>query len=173
MTTLIRYSILILVTAVTVFQHNLFAQTTKTPVIINGVRFELLGSWEHINSNEESGQYGFLERESNINIAISVRKPEKMEFYKSELKGFDLIQAFYKWDSEYWAKDTNYKVSKMSEDRLNYFIVWSIKIPQGENIFLFGLKSDKIINISLNRSSGKKKMNDAEAINFLKNIYLN
>ena len=76
---------LILLALVLLVALSATAQITTTPVKLNEVTFTLPGTWEMINKREESGQYGFVEKQTHINISISARSPEKMEFFKPGL----------------------------------------------------------------------------------------
>ncbi len=61
-----------------------FAQK-KTPFQINGELFEVPGKWEYKNQLKQSGQFHLINKDEKISLLISVRKPEKFEFYKEGL----------------------------------------------------------------------------------------
>ena len=71
-----------------------FAQK-KTPFQINGELFEFPGKWEYKDQLKQSGQFRLSNKEEKINLLVSVRKPEKFEFYKAGLTEKELLNAFY------------------------------------------------------------------------------
>ncbi len=154
-----------------VMSFNVSAQKRYTPVIINGIEFKFPGDWEMLSKREESSQYSLLEKNKRINVGISARKPELLEFYSPDITGFSLVKANYKWESDYWSTNPNTTINVLAVDSIANFIIWDMMIPQGENISLYGLKSGRLINLQFNVNK-EVKMSQAEIMTFLKDIYL-
>lgn len=146
------------------------AQQPVTQLEVNGVSFRLPGKWKEIGYRKESDQHSLLNENIRVNIGISARDPKPFEFYHNGLDGYDLVNAYYDWDSKYWSTGQNVTIDKIVADTLNKIIIWSLLTPQGENVLLFGLKSGKLISVSLNNSDEKKKMSRQTAVRFLKDI---
>lgn len=91
-----------------------FAQK-MSPFQINGELFEIPGKWEYKDNLKQSGQFYLSNKAEKIILSVSVRKPEKFEFYKEDITEKELLNAFYKWEYDYWASSNGLKteVSEM------------------------------------------------------------
>ena len=159
-----------------------FAQK-KTPFQINGELFEFPGKWEYKDQLKQSGQFRLSNKEEKINLLVSVRKPEKFEFYKAGLTEKELLNVFYKWEYDYWASPTGVKAEvsevKRSEDK-NY-IIWKIivrNMPQNDHkdqtsYLLYAVRNNNLISFNLTNNTDKKiPLTEAESVELLEKIYL-
>jgi hypothetical protein len=79
-----------------------------------------------------------------------------------------MLEAFYKWDFDYWKDNSmNAKVSEIEKNLEKKYILWKIELKEGNSIFLFGIKDFKVISISTNNNHLK----DEQQIQLLKGIY--
>jgi hypothetical protein len=124
----------------------LFAQNTIFKIDSLDI-FVLPGKWTRIATNVNAGQSAFENADSKIVVSLSAR---------------------FKWDSEYWKKDTKYDVSEIKENENGKYIIWHLKTPQGGNYMLYGIKDNHLIGIQI----PDKKLREKEDIIFLESLYL-
>jgi len=159
-----------------------FAQK-KTPFQINGELFEIPGKWEYKNQLKQSGQFHLSNKDEKISLLISVRKPEKFEFYKEGLTEKELLNAFYKWEYDYWASSTGVKaeVSEVKRNEEKNYIIWKIIIknmPQNDNkdrtsYLLYAVRNNNLISFNLTNNIDKKTpLTEAESVELLEQTYL-
>lgn len=159
-----------------------FAQK-KTPFQINGELFEVPGKWEYKNQLKQSGQFHLSNKDEKINLLISVRKPEKFEFYKEGLTEKELLNAFYKWEYDYWASSAGVKaeVSEVKRNEEKNYIIWKIIIknmPQNDNkdrtsYLLYAVRNNNLISFNLTNNTDKKTpLTEAESVELLEQSYL-
>lgn len=159
-----------------------FAQK-KTPFQINGELFEVRGKWEYKNQLKQSGQFHLSNKDEKINLLISVRKPEKFEFYKEGLTEKELLNAFYKWEYDYRASSTGMKaeVSEVKRNEEKNYIIWKIIIknmPQNDNkdrtsYLMYAVRNNNLISFNLTNNIDKKTpLTEAESVELLEQTYL-
>jgi hypothetical protein len=142
----------------------------KKIVIIDSVIFNLpRENWKLKGSLRESGQFMYENKKEKIVISLSAQKKTNYEFYKDNLKDYELVNIFYKWDADYWRTTPDCKINEIKKDSLQKFIIWSIKTPNVLNYNLFGLKKNHLIRINL----VKESFIETDAIQFLEQIFLN
>ena len=109
---------LLCVLFIMLFTVEAYGQKT-TPIQINDVKFSLPGSWEQMPEADwqEAGQSGFAESHTGIIMMIAVRNYKKDEYYKPGMNGFELVKAFYTWDSEYWNSDKGIKAKRRHNEK--------------------------------------------------------
>jgi len=159
-----------------------FAQK-KTPFQINGELFEVPGKWEYRNQLKQSGQFHLTNKTEKISLSISVRKPEKFEFYKEGLTEKELLNAFYKWEYDYWASSNGVKaeVSEVKRNEEKNYIIWKIIIknaPQNDHkdqtsYLLYAVRNNNLISLNLTNNTDKKEpLTETESVELLEQIYL-
>ncbi|CAI8721692.1 hypothetical protein [Chryseobacterium sp. IT-36CA2] len=159
-----------------------FAQK-KTPFEINGELFEFPGKWEYKNHLKQSGQFHLSNKDEKISVLISVRKPEKFEFYKEGLTEKELLNAFYKWEYDYWASSNGVKaeVSDVKRNEEKNYIIWKIivrNMPQNDHkdqtsYLLYAVRNNNLISFNLTNNTDKKiLLTEAESVELLEKIYL-
>lgn len=159
-----------------------FAQK-KTPFQINGELFEIPGKWEYKNHLKQSGQFHLSNKDEKISLLISVRKPEKFEFYKEGLTEKELLNAFYKWEYDYWASSNGVKaeVSEIKRNEEKNYIIWKIivrNMPQNDHkdqtsYLLYAVRNNNLISFNLTNNTDKKiLLTEAESVELLEKIYL-
>jgi hypothetical protein len=124
-------------------------QNKSTKTIVNGITFNLPGSWKRGLDYSEGGQYGFKDSLNSLGLTISVREAKKMEFYNDSLTNFELAKTFYKWDADYWSDAEGIKVKKLQDDTTNNSIIWVMEHPQEKNVILYGVKESKLVGLTL------------------------
>lgn len=150
---------------------------------INGELFEIPGKWEFKAQLKESGQYHLSNKKEKLSLLISVRKPEKFEFYQEGLSDIELLNKFYKWEYDYWnsSKGIKTEVSEIKRNNERKYIVWKITVknmPQNNNkdqtsYILYAVRNDNLISINVTDNTDKKKLlTESEAVEFLEKIYL-
>ncbi|MDN3691310.1 hypothetical protein QWZ06_03055 [Chryseobacterium tructae] len=159
-----------------------FAQK-KTPFQINGELFEFPGKWEYKDQLKHSGQFYLSNKAEKIILSVSVRKPEKFEFYKEGLTEKELLNAFYKWEYDYWASSNGVKadVSEVKRNEEKNYIIWKITLkdkPQNDHknltsYLLYAVRNNKLISFNLTNNIEKKNpLTETESIELLEQIYL-
>ncbi|ROI04720.1 hypothetical protein EGI16_08640 [Chryseobacterium sp. G0240] len=134
---------------------------------INEVLIKFPKEVELRDLNKVSGQYFFVSKDKS-NIQVSVRNASKMEFYNSVFTKTELLDAFYKWDFDYWKTNSvGAEVKEISKNLEKDQIIWEVTLKEGKTIFLFGILEDKLISISINNAD----LSDEEKINFVTKVY--
>lgn len=159
-----------------------FAQK-KTPFQINGELFEVPGKWEYRTQLKESGQFHLTNKSEKISMRISVRKPEKFEFYKEGLTEDELLNKFYAWEYDYWASSKGIKaeVAEIKRNEEKKYIIWKIVIknsPQNNNkdlitYLLYAVRNNNLISLNLTNNTDKTPpLTEAESVELLEQTYL-
>lgn len=141
-------------------------------VKIDSIEFKLPGEdWDLVNKNPAAGQYFFQDKKNKISITLSARDKTKFEFYNAGFTDLELLNAFYKWDADYWQSTKEYEVTQIKKNEAKYYIVWKIKSAKVENYFLSGLKGNYLIGLSIPQL--KQKLEPEKQIELLQNTFLN
>lgn len=160
-----------------------FAQKT-TNFLINEELFELPGKWTTIGLLKNSGQYHIANKKEEISLLISVRKPEKFEFYTEGLSEYDLLNRYYRWEYDYWNSPSGLKseVSEIIRSEEKKYIIWKIVLknsPENNNndklsFLLYAVRNNKLLSVSLSAGIARKnELTESEATEYLKKIYIN
>lgn len=129
----------------------------------------MAGKWDKTSYNSISKQQFFVNSDSVI-IAISFGLCNKFEFNADNSKeGFDFIEAFYEWESNYFVDKYGLKSRIIEKDTTNNFILWNLFGDNYDTYFLFGEKNCTISNFSINAT---EKWDEKDKVQFLKNLYL-
>lgn len=123
------------------------------------------GSWEQLNSMDDSGQT-YLKNKDGVIIAIAQNLKKAYPFFKSNKSNFDNIKEFYKWDSDY-RKENHFKTEKIKENSELEYIIWKFNDTKLDNVFLFGSSKDTFLNLLVYTNI----WTDDERIAFLENLY--
>lgn len=130
--------------------------------------------WEKSSYNETSKQQ-FFKNSDSITIAIAFGSCNKFEFNSDNSKsGFEFIEAYYEWDSQYFITKHGLNSELKEIDSLNNFIIWRLRglfnSKKVDHYFLFGEKNCFVSNFSVLTTN---KWSENQKIDFLKRIYLN
>jgi hypothetical protein len=133
---------------------------------------KLPGKWEKTIYNSVSSQQFFRNKDS-ITIAISFGRIDKYEFNTDDSKkGYEFVEAFYDWDSEYFVNQ-GLKRQIIVRDSINKYMIYRIygeyKKDELDTYFLIGERNGSINNFSITKSD---KWTEDESIDFLKRIFL-
>lgn len=131
------------------------------------------GKWTKTKYNEVSHQQ-FLKNGDSVSLAIAFTPVNNYEFnIKDSKKGFDFVNAFYEWDSEYFVAKHKLQQEKIESNELQKYIIWrlfgKLNNVNHDTYFLFGEKNGHANNFSISITD---KWNKEEKIKFLKEIYL-
>ena len=126
---------------------TLFSQDkeTITKITKNDAEIIIPGSWEMLNTMDDSGQTYFQNNEKVI-IAISLNPKKAYSFYKAKKSDFDNLKLFYKWDSDY-RKDLGFKTGLIKENKKQEYIIWRYNDNEIDNVFLFSSVKNNFINL--------------------------
>lgn len=133
---------------------------------------KLPGKWGKTSYNSVSRQQFFRNKDS-ITIAISFGRIDKYEFNSDgSKKGYEFVEAFYDWDSEYFVNH-GLKRQIFERDSVNKYMIYRIygQYEKGEidTYFLIGEKNGSVNNFSITKSN---KWTEDERIDFLKRIFI-
>ena len=87
-----------------------------------------------------------------------------------------MLNEFYTWESEHWAKnDDNIEVEKIEVNEIEKYIIWRLKIKDKntENYIIHGMRNYKLIGVSLSDNNKTNPKSRIEKIDFVKRIYFN
>ena len=126
---------------------TLFSQDkeTITKITKNDAEIIIPGSWEMLNTMDDSGQTYFQNNEKVI-IAISLNPKKAYSFYKAKKSDFDNLKLFYKWDSDY-RKELGFKTGLIKKNKKLEYIIWRYNDNEIDNVFLFGSVKNNFINL--------------------------
>lgn len=164
------------------FSTYSFAQK-KSHFQINGELFEVPGKWEYKDQLKHSGQFHLSNKNEKISLLISVRKPEKFEFYKEGLTENELLNAFYKWEYDYWTSPNGVKaeVSEIKRNEENNYIIWKVILKNRSeydnkdltSYLLYAVRNNNLISLTLTNNTDKKTpLTETESIERLEQTYL-
>lgn len=133
----------------------------------------LPGKWKKTSYNQTSRQQ-FFKNQDSISVAIAFGLVNKFEFNgDGSLKGFDFVEAFYKWDADYFESQGIKSQILESDKTKNYMIYRLYGKYNDENIDNY-----YIVRAKDNGSYSSYGLNNAdkwtenEKIKFLKNLLL-
>lgn len=136
-----------------------------TYILVPYGNVEIPGKWKRTTYNQVSRQQFFTNTDS-ATIAIAKNPKEKYPFYIETKADSVLVTDFYKWDSEYWEKQ-GLKVTKLKESDSENFIIWQAIGNDVNNVFLFGINNNLMINYMVSA-----KWTNERKIDFLTKLYL-
>mgnify|MGYP001357059220 CR=1 FL=1 len=136
------YLLLSLMLTFTLFSQD---KETITKITKNDAEIIIPGSWEMLNTMDDSGQTYFQNNEKVI-IAISLNPKKAYSFYKAKKSDFDNLKLFYKWDSDY-RKDLGFKTGLIKENKKQEYIIWRYNDNEIDNVFLFSSVKNNFINL--------------------------
>lgn len=147
------------------FSQFIFGQNNKF-FVINDFLITFPKPVELKNLNKESGQYLFKDGKNGI-IQVSVKNASKMEFYKPDLNKTQILEAYYKWEFDYWKSNSvEADIKEISKNLAEDYILWEVTLKERNTIFLFGAIEDKIVSLSINNNLSKD-----QKVDFLINLY--
>jgi hypothetical protein len=135
-----------------------------TYILIPYGNVNIPGKWERTTYNQVSGQQ-FFTNANSASIAIAKTPKEKYSFYLETKNDSELVSDFYKWDSDYLEKQ-GLRITKLHEIETENFIIWQAIGEDINNVFLFGIKNNLLINYMVSA-----KWTDERKIEFLTNLY--
>jgi hypothetical protein len=133
----------------------------------------LPGKWEKKHYNATSRQQFFTNADS-ISVAIAFNRYDQYEFNADGAKkGGEFVEAFYAWDTDYFAKNYGLNNKVVEKDNLNHFIIYRLfGTYNGGNFdsyFLIGEKNGNTSNFSI---SVTDQWPENKKVEFLKGLFL-
>lgn len=133
----------------------------------------LPGKWVKTKYNNISKQQ-FFKNADSITIAIAFNPIDGYEFNTdNSKKGVEFVNAFYKWDAQYFADTYKLKQEKIESDENKNYIIWHLFGESNtiiyDTYFLFGEKNGYASNLSIMKTD---KWSSDEKIKILKEMYL-
>ena len=127
----------------------------------------LPGKWEKGTYNSSSRQQFFHNQDSVI-VAVSFGPCDRYEFNKDgALKGYEFVEAYYKWDSEYFI--SNGLESRFIEsDNTKNCLLYRVFGKGFDTYFLLGEKNGMANKYSIQATD---KWTESEKIQFLKSLF--
>lgn len=130
------------------------------------------GKWTKTKYNEVSHQQ-FFKNNDSVSIAIAFNPIKNYEFNtKNPKKGFEFVNAFYEWDSEYFVTKHKLQQEKIESNEVQKFIIWrlfgKLNNVTHDTYFLFGEKNGYANNFSISITD---KWSKEEKIKILKEMY--
>ena len=127
----------------------------------------LPGKWEKGDFDNNSMQQ-FFHNQDSVVVAVSFGPCNKYEFNKDgALKGYEFVEAYYKWDSEYFVS-YGLECKLLESDKSKHYIIYRVFGNGYNSYFLLGEKNGNANNISVQSAN---KWTESEKIQFLKNLY--
>ena len=128
----------------------------------------LPGKWDK-GKYDQSNRQQFFRNEESVIVAIAFAPSNKYEFNKDgSLKGHDFVEAFYKWESDYY-KPAGFECTILENDSANPYLLFKIVGDDVNSVFLFGEKDGGVSNFSVQTTD---KWTEAQKIQFLKTLFL-
>ena len=128
----------------------------------------LPGKWDK-GKYDQSNRQQFFRNEESVIVAIAFAPSNKYEFNKDgSLKGHDFVEAFYKWESEYF-KSSGFECTILENDSANPYLLFKVVGEDVNSVLLFGEKNGSVSNFSVQTAD---KWTEAENIQFLKTLFL-
>jgi len=132
----------------------------------------LPGKWEKTAYNQVSRQQ-FFKNQNSISVAIAFGPLNKFEFNgDGSLKGFDFVEAYFKWEAEY-SESLGIKSQVFESDKTKKYMIYRFYGKHNDDIV------DNYFIVSANNGSYSSytiyetdKWTESEKIQFLKNLLL-
>ena len=138
---------------------------TTTLTILPYGNVVIPGLWEKIKKSNSSYEHWFRNADSTV-ILITLALPSNYEVYDGSKSAFENLYAHYKWESDY-VKEAGRKVVEIHVDREKNFVLWSSSIGEAYRLSLYGLKSDRLYKLAIDKSNWF----EAEQREFLIDLY--
>lgn len=103
------------------------------------------GKWTKANYDNVSRQQ-FFKNSDSVSLAITFAPIKEFEFnLNNQKKGFEFVQAFYKWEANYFMSQYPVIVSIIDQDSTANYLLWHVKSRDRtsdiNNYFLFSEKN--------------------------------
>ncbi len=127
----------------------------------------LPGKWVKTNYLQSSKQQFFVNKDT-VTVAVSFGKTDKFEFNRNNAKkGYDFVEAYYKWEHDYFTK-SGLNVDRIESDKAKKYLIFRMHGPEVNTFLLIGTKKGYTSNFSIST----RKWTEKEKVEFLKNLFL-
>lgn len=125
------------------------------------------GMWVKFSYEKESRQH-FLKNDEGVIIGVALTPMKLYPFYSPSMSKSEIVSEFFKWEYEYRV-GAGFKSSKIKENTTENYIVWKFTEKKMDNIFLYGIKSDLLLNylVSTDKWDEQKMIDFLEKTNSL------
>jgi len=141
------------------------ASNTDTEITTDYGKIKIPGKWEVFNYVTDSKQY-YLKNSENIIIAITINPKKNYSFYSSSKTDLETVSDYYKWEYDYRVEN-GFKTSKLKKDKKKNFIIWKFTEKGIDNVFLYGVKSEYLVNYLVYTDQWK----EGKKVTFLEQLY--
>lgn len=141
------------------------ASNTDTAITTDYGIIKVPGKWEVFNYATDSKQY-YLKNSENIIIAITINPKKNYSFYSSSKTDLETVSDYYKWEYDYRVEN-GFKTSKLKKDKKKNYIIWKFTEKGIDNVFLYGVKSEYLVNYLVYTDQWK----EGKKIDFLEQLY--
>jgi hypothetical protein len=127
------------------------------------------GLWMKFSYEKESRQHFLKDREGVI-IGVAMTPMKLYSFYAPSKNRSQIISDFFNWEYEYRV-GAGFKCAKIKENKTDNYIIWKFTEKMIDNVFLYGTKSDFLINflVYTDKWDEKKKIDFLEQFHSLNN----
>lgn len=124
------------------------------------------GKWEKASFAEDSRQQ-FFHNDDSVTIAVSFAPCNKFGFNtKGTLKGFDFLEAYYEWESEYFVSN-ELECKALESNKAGNYLIYRV-FGQGYDTYI--LISEKNAVVSNYSVMATDKWTEKQKIDFLKSL---
>jgi len=145
--------------------YNAKTNTTEYFVIPLG-QVSIPGKWEKTSFDRVSRQQ-FFSNDESIDIAVSFAPCDHFEFNQGgALKGYEFLDAYYKWDSEYFVSN-GLECKILETDKAKKYLLYRIFGKGADTYLLISEKNGNVSNFSINATD---KWTEQQKVEFLKSL---
>ena len=126
---------------------------------------EIPGKWVRTAFDESKQQQYFANVDADT-VSIGKSPAKIYPFYTASKSKFKLVNDFYEWDADHWIKQ-GMSVNKIEENVAEKYVIWQVKGPNTDKMFLFGSKDKLVVNYMISADWDKETKAD-----FLKSMYV-
>jgi hypothetical protein len=103
------------------------------------------GEWTKTKYSEETSRQFFRRNSDSTVIGLGKNQKHTFSCYKKGMSDYEVVVAFYKWDSEYYEHKGD-SVDLIKRDEQKEYILWKAAENTKTNTFLYGAKHGYIFN---------------------------
>ena len=146
-------------------EYNIKKDVTEYFVLPYG-SVSIPGEWTKTTYNSNARQQFFTNKDSVI-ISIAFSRYDMVEFNRNgKLKGIDFLNAFYRWEADYFAS-SGYSSTILETDTEKQYILYHIYRDKTDNYFLIREMNGNVSNYSIHVA---KDWSESQKTEFLKGL---
>ncbi|RYE26507.1 MAG: hypothetical protein EOP51_00120 [Sphingobacteriales bacterium] len=118
----------------------------------------------------EHGQSAFIDAANGLELVIVTHDVEIMKFYSDTLTNYELAQAAFKENVDYWLDGDGVDIKTTRADTTSNYIIWGLDHPEEKNVILYGVKNGRMVGLDLMKNN-EWDMNLGRARTLLQRIF--